>query len=81
MSDRDLMEGLLLSVKGAGDLYLHGTIESSTEKVRSAFDSSLTRSLQMQKQIYDKMSQKGWYAKTNVEQQKICQTQQKFAQG
>lgn len=81
MSDRDLMEELLLSVKGAGDLYLHGTIESSTEKVRSAFDSSLTRSLQMQKQIYDKMSQKGWYAKTNVEQQKICRTQQKFAQG
>ena len=81
MSDRDLMEGLLLSVKGAGDLYLHGTIESSTEKVRSAFDSSLSRSLQMQKQIYDKMSEKGWYAKTNAPQQKICQTQQKFAQG
>ena len=79
MNDRDLMESLLVSVKGMGDLYLHGTIESSTEKVRSAFDSSLTRSLQMQKQIYDKMTAKGWYSTTAVEQQKITKAQQKFA--
>ena len=81
MDDRTLMENILLTTKGVGDLYLHGTIESSTERVRSAFDSSLTRCLQMQKQIYDKMSQKGWYSCKNVEQQKITQTQQKFANG
>lgn len=81
MDDRNLMESILLTTKGVGDLYLHGTIESSTDRVRSAFDSSLTRSLQMQKQIYDKMSAKGWYKKQNVEQQKITQTQQKFANG
>ncbi len=81
MDDRNLMESILLTTKGVGDLYLHGTIESSTERVRSAFDSSLNRSLQMQKQIYDKMSQKGWYKNTNVEQQKITKAQQKFANG
>lgn len=81
MDDRNLMENILLTTKGVGDLYLHGTIESSTERVRSAFDSSLTRCLQMQKQIYDKMSQKGWYSCKNVEQQKITQAQQKFAGG
>ncbi len=81
MDDKNLMESILLTTKGVGDLYLHGTIESSTERVRCAFDSSLTRCLQMQKQIYDKMSAKGWYSTTNVEQQKITQTQQKFANG
>ncbi len=81
MDDKNLMESLLLTTKGVGDLYLHGTLESSTERVRCAFDSSLTRCLQMQKQIYDKMSQKGWYSCQNVEQQKITQTQQKFANG
>lgn len=81
MNDRDLMESLLLTTKGIGDLFLHGTIESSTEKVRSAFDSSLTRSLQMQKQIYAKMTEKGWYANTPVDQNKIAKAQQKFAEG
>ena len=81
MDDKNLMESLLLTTKGVGDLYLHGSIESSTAKVRGVFDSSLTRTLQMQKQIYDKMSAKGWYATCNVEQTKINQTKQKFAQG
>ncbi len=81
MDDKTLMENLLLTTKGVSDLYLHGSIEASTQKVRTAFDSSLTRTLQMQKQIYDKMSAKGWYATQNVEQTKINQTKQKFMQG
>ena len=58
MDDKNLMESLLLTTKGVGDLYLHGSIESSTAKVRGVFDSSLTRTLQMQKEIYDKMKEK-----------------------
>ena len=81
MDDKTLMENLLISTKGVSDLYLHGAIESSAQKVRTAFDSSLSRTLQMQKQIYDKMSAKGWYTTCNVEQTKINRTKQKFAQG
>ena len=33
MEDRDLMENELLIIKGACDLYLHGTIESTTAEV------------------------------------------------
>ena len=33
MEDKDLMEGVLLLEKGVCDLYLHGTIESSTSQV------------------------------------------------
>ena len=79
MDDKNLMESLLLTTKGVGELYLHGSIESSTAKVRGVFDSSLTRTLQMQKEIYDKMKEKGWYPTQNVEQSKINQTKQKYA--
>ena len=79
MDDKNLMESLLLTTKGVGDLYLHGSIEASTAKVRNVFDSSLSRTLQIQKQIYDKMQEKGWYPTQNVEQSKINQTKQKYA--
>ena len=79
MDDKNLMESLLLTTKGVGDLYLHGSIEAASPRVRTVFDSSLTRTLQMQKEIYDKMKDKGWYPTQNVEQSKINQTKQKYA--
>ena len=41
MEDRDLMEKELLIIKGVCDLYLHGTIESSTLEVHTAFKEEL----------------------------------------
>ena len=41
MDDRCIMENLLLTTKGVCDLYLHGTIESSTQNVHQAFDQAL----------------------------------------
>ena len=37
MDDKNLMEGILLLEKGVCDLYMHGTIESSTDNVHQAF--------------------------------------------
>ena len=79
MDDKTLMEDVLLSSKGICDLYLHGTIESSTANVHSAFDCALSDCLRMQDDIYTKMSEKGWYPTQPVEQQKISQVKQKFA--
>lgn len=79
MSDKDLMEGLLLIVKGAGDLYLHGTIESSTENVHNAFHKALCDTLEIQNEIYKKMAAKGWYPSQQVEEQKIQQLKQQYA--
>lgn len=45
MDDRCIMENLLLTTKGVCDLYLHGTIESSTQDVRQSFDQALNNSL------------------------------------
>ncbi len=79
MSDKNLMEDILLLEKGGCDLFMHGTIESSTDNVHQAFSSALTQSLCMQDDIYDKMSQKGWYQTEQAEQNKINTVRTKFS--
>ena len=78
MDDKNLMENILLLEKGVCDLFLHGTIESSTENVHNAFNNALCDSLNLQDKVYDKMAQKGWYPTQPVEQQKINMVKQKF---
>ena len=79
MDDRELMENMLMLEKGACDLLMHGTIESSSPDVHHAFTCSLNSSLQMQEQIYEKMQEKGWYPAQQAERPKIEQVRQKFS--
>ena len=79
MEDKDLMEKELLIIKGVCDLYLHGTIESSTAEVHEAFKCALNESLDIQNKIFNLMSEKGWYKMDTVEQQKIDTAKQKFS--
>ena len=78
MNDRFIMENLLLTTKGVCDLYMHGTIESSTDNVHQAFNTALNDSLCMQDTLYDKMAAKGWYPVEQAEQNKINAVKQKF---
>ena len=79
MDDRNLMENILLLEKGACDLFMHGTIESSTTNVHRTFSDSLNSSLKLQDQIYCKMQAKGWYPTEQVEQNKLNSVRQKFS--
>lgn len=79
MDDKNLMENILLLEKGACDLYMHGTIESSTDNVHQTFSTALNNTLCMQDEIYDKMSAKGWYTVKQVEQNKVNTVKQKFS--
>ncbi len=79
MDDKDIMEKELLIIKGVCDLYLHGSIESTTAEVHCAFKEALNESLNIQNKIYNLMSEKGWYKTETAEQQKIDQTKQKFS--
>ena len=74
-----IMENILLTTKGACDLYMHGTIESATQNVHGAFDSALSDSLCMQGNIYQKMAQKGWYPAQQADQRQVDQVKQKYA--
>jgi len=79
MNDQMIMENILLTTKGACDLYMHGTIESATQNVQQAFDTALSDSLCMQGDIYQKMASKGWYPSQQADQQQIQQVKQKYA--
>ncbi len=79
MDDRNIMENILLTTKGACDLLMHGTLESSTANVHQAFSKALNESLCMQDEIYKKMASMGWYPTEQAPQQKIDQVRQKFA--
>ena len=78
MEEKDLMEKELLIIKGVCDLYLHGTIESTTAEVHFAFKDALNKSLDIQNKIYNLMAEKGWYKTETAEQQKIDTVKQKF---
>ena len=79
MDDKNLMENLLLLEKGVCDLYLHGTIEASTQNVHTAFQSALSESLGMQDTVYSKMASKGWYPSEQAEAAKINTVKHKFS--
>lgn len=78
MEDKDLMEKELLIIKGVCDLYLHGTIESSTKDVHDAFKCALNESLDIQNKIYNLMAERGWYKMDAADQNKVSAAKQKF---
>ncbi len=80
MEDQNLMEKELLIIKGVCDLYLHGSIESTTAEVHSAFKDALNVSLDIQNKIYNMMAEKGWYKTCNADQAQIDKVKQKFCQ-
>lgn len=79
MEDRDLMENELLVIKGVCDLYLHGTLESTTAEVHCAFKEALNTSLDIQNKLYNLMAEKGWYKTDTAEQTKIDAAKTKYA--
>ena len=79
LQDTELKSCVEKITKGVCDLYMHGTIESSTQNVHQTFDQALNDSLCMQDDIYKKMSAKGWYTMEQAEQEKIQKVKNKFA--
>ena len=79
MNDQAIMENLLLTTKGACDLHMHGTLESSTQNVHHAFGTALTDNLNMQNDLYKQMEQKGWYPPEQAQAQQIDKVHQKYA--
>ena len=78
MSDKSLMEDIILLEKGGCDLYMHGAIESSTDNVHQAFKTALTDALTTQDNTHDRMASKGWYPTEQAEQNRVNSVKQKF---
>ena len=80
MQEKEIMENLLLNLKGECDLMMHGAIESSTNGVHNAFTQALSDTVCMQNQVYAMMAQKGWYPAQNAQQTQIDAVKQKYSQ-
>ena len=79
MDDKQLMENILMTTKGACDLYMHGAIESSTKNVHQAFSNALNDTLCMQDEVYKNMESRGWYTTEPAPQQQLNQVRQKYS--
>ena len=74
MNDQELMENYLLVLKSTVEVYVHGTLESSNEDVKSLLKTSLNEILDSQKNTYNLMTKYGWYQVNNVEKNIIMDT-------
>lgn len=78
MNDQIIMENYLLVLKSTVEVYVHGTLESSNNKVRTLLKSNLSDIMTSQADTYDLMTKYGWYTINNVETTKIQETLNKL---
>ena len=74
MNDQIRMDNYLLILKSTVEVYVHGTLESSNERVRNLLKENLNEIMTSQANTYDKMTSFGWYNVSNVESSTISQT-------
>ena len=74
MNDKLIMENYLLVLKSTIEVYVHGTLESSNEKIRNILKSGLSETLFHQARTYDEMTKYGWYTINNVDSTRINET-------
>lgn len=74
MNDQLLMENMLLLLKSNMEVYVHGSLEASNEKVHQALKYGLLETLKLQHLLYNKMTEYGWYTVENVDTNVIKNT-------
>lgn len=74
MNDKQIMENILLLLKGTCEVYVHGTEEASNKKVHEVLKETLAEILKMQYEVYTKMTECGWYQINNIKSSEIKKT-------
>ena len=74
MNDKIIMENYLLLLKSTMEVYVHGTLESSNEDIRTILKSGLDETVKSQANTYDLMKEYGWYKVNNVTSKVIKST-------
>lgn len=77
LSDKEIMTSILNEHKLSASSLTNLILESTCPMLRSDAESILTKTFDNQKQVFDIMSQKGWYPVQNANQQEISTAQQK----
>ena len=71
MDSKLIMENYLLILKSTMEVYVHGTLESSNNEVRTNLKKCLNTTLECQANTYDEMTKCGWYTICNVDSNTI----------
>ena len=77
--DREIMNDALISQKFLTDDYNIFAGECSTPAVYNDFMTILAEEHQIQNEVFQEMSKRGWYQTQPAEQQKINETRTRFA--
>ncbi len=77
MTDQLVMDNYLLVLKSTVEVYVHGTLESNNQKVRSLLKKNLDNTLTMQEKTYTEMVNRNWYVVSNVDKNTIKKTYNK----
>lgn len=80
MNDRLLLENMLLLLKSTVEVYVHGSLESSNKPVHNVLKHNLDEIIKMQDELYNKMTEYGWYVVKNIEAKLIKQSLKKLEQ-
>ena len=78
LTDKEIMGSVLNGQKLAASSLTNLILESASSMLRNDAVSILTKTFDGQKQVFDMMAQKGWYAVQNADQQSISTAQQKI---
>ncbi len=71
MNDRLLLDNYLLLLKATTEVYVHGTLESSNDDVRSVLKFGLDETLKHQAKVYDEMVSYDYYIVENINPSEI----------
>ena len=78
MNNQIIMENYLLVLKSTVEVYVHGTLESSNNRVRKTLKENLNSIMSSQADTYNLMTKYGWYTVNNIETAKINETLNKL---
>ena len=78
MDDKLIMNNYLLVLKSTVEVFVHGTLESSNEDVRTTLKDGLNEILTCQSDTFDLMTEYGWYEVNNIKEQEINKTIKKL---
>lgn len=79
MEAKLIMNNILTLTKNLSGILYQGTSETSNENIHNVFHTNLNECIELQKEIFDFMMQRGWYKQDQVEQQKIEQAKNKYS--
>lgn len=74
MDNKLIFENYLLVLKSTVEVYIHGTLESSNNRVREVIKTGLSETLINQAKTYELMKQKKWYSPSNISNITISNT-------